>query len=61
MPLSHKGDSTTHHQDQPITPVSLSTMSAGSERAHRSLARFQIHAAANRSRLYRRVTTTTPA
>ena len=35
MPLIHNGDS-THHQDQSITPVSLSTMSAGNERAHRS-------------------------
>ena len=60
MPLIHMGDS-THHQDQPITPVSLSTISAGSERAHRSWPRFQTHAAADPSRLDRKVTTTASA
>ena len=60
-PLSHKGDSTTHHQDQSITPVSLSTMSAGSERAHRPLPQFQIHAATDPGRLNRKVTFTAPA
>jgi hypothetical protein len=52
MPLIHKGDS-TRHQDQAITPVSLSTISAGSERTHRSWPRFQIHAPADPGRLCR--------
>jgi hypothetical protein len=60
MPLIHKGD-TTHHQDQVITAVSLSTMSAGSERTHRSRPRFQILAAADPGRLNRQVTFTAPA
>ena len=60
MPLIHKGD-TTHHQDQVITPVSLSTMSAGSESTRRSWPRFQILAAADPGRLDRKVNTTAPA
>jgi hypothetical protein len=40
MPLIHPGDSTYHH-DQPITPVSLSTMNVSGTIGYQSMTRFQ--------------------
>jgi hypothetical protein len=47
--LIHTGDSSTHHQDQVITPVSLSTMGVTTAIADRtSCARFQYRSAVDR-------------
>ena len=56
MPLIHSGVS-THHHDQAITPVSLSTMSTGSARINRLWPRCQVRLA-NDSNSLRTVTTT---
>ena len=60
MPMIHSGAS-THHHDHVITPVSLSTMSAGSARIHRLWPTFQIRSASNGSGFPRKVATTAPA
>jgi hypothetical protein len=60
MPLIHIGES-THHQDQAITPMSLSTMSVSDMTAHRSWPKFQIRPAIDFGRFTRMLKTTTPA
>jgi len=59
MPLIHKGDS-THHQDQVITPASLSAISVSEKKAHKSWARFQLRPAMDSGRVTRTLNTTTP-
>jgi hypothetical protein len=59
-PLIQTGDS-THHHDQLITPVSLSTISAIAPVDARSWALFQHRPATERGFLTRMVNTTLPA
>lgn len=56
MPLIHMGAS-THHHDQAITPVSLSTISASTPSEYTSWAAFQNRSVVDRGRRTRMLNT----